>query len=122
MLIVNEKLERQRVWLFKHWNYGVHQISCIFKRFKFCQFLLFIKMHSHFIILLIGYVANVLAVYDEKLAREKLLPLSSAAYSSKPEDCIQNMFPDGVVSSWITSPFIKSYSYRKELLWNVELE
>jgi hypothetical protein len=58
-------------------------------------------MHSHsiIIILLIGYVANVLAVYDEKLAREKLLPLSSAAYSSKPEDCVQSAFSDGVVSS-----------------------
>jgi hypothetical protein len=44
-------------------------------------------------------LTNVLAFYDENFAREKLLPLASAAYSSKPEDCINNMFSDAIVSA-----------------------
>ncbi|KAI6183054.1 Class 3 lipase protein [Aphelenchoides bicaudatus] len=54
-------------------------------------------------LILLSFCCGVLTFsYDEKLAREKFLPLASAAYSKTPEDCVQNVFSDAKISKKVT--------------------
>lgn len=56
-------------------------------------------MHQEAGVVLVVWLSVVTGFdYDEKLAREKFLPLASAAYSRKPEDCVNNVFSDATVS------------------------
>jgi hypothetical protein len=65
-------------------------------------------MHTKSVTLLIVVcIHSAFALYDEKLARERFLPLASAAYSKSPENCVQNVFSDATVSFFSILPILR---------------